>query len=327
MLQLFAGSANPVYCSPDENGRGKEIYFDNAENRIEIEAGTEWLTGYTLYQIGGQAIFPDGSGYDFPDPMSQIKFPLGTWVATVDASFRFSDKFEISIELKKNLTKETGKTEDSDWGVLYEEGSPTASPYSLDIFSTSDTALDFYSAETAFYCRFLHNSGFSISAGCGLIFQYYYFTLSNLDQSYPSSRGISDDIIPGEVAAYTLWDSVFYTAVKFGYSNRFLRIQALAGFSPLVCSIDDDNHILRSKESFADCTGYAPMTGLDFSIYFTDNIYLKFNGSFIYIFTSGLQNQFIYNGSPGNQDQKIVSINYRLESAQLAAGAEIGFSF
>ncbi len=317
-------AVNPLYSDQETEGPGT-ISFDDAKYWVEITTGGEWFYGYTLYQIGGYATFPDGSTYDFPDPMSQIKYPLNTFLATLEVDFRFAYNFEASLNLKTSVTPDSGKTEDSDWGVAYVNGVPGASPTTLDIFSTSDTSLNFYSFETSFFYRFLHDSGFSISAGIGFMLQYFYFDISNLDQYYPSSPGTAHDKVPGDVSTYTLWNSIFYGGMKFGYSAGFFKIQALAGFSPFAYGADYDVHLLVNKYSFANSSGTTYLARLDLSFYFTDNIFMKLNGSFMYITASGTQNQYSYEIQ--GQYTPMVTIDYRLQSEQLTAGVEVGFAF
>lgn len=276
------------------------------------------MYGYTLYEIGGLVTEPNGTSGVAPFPLSEIKYPLNIFLVTLKGDWCFLDKFDIALDFKMSVSSNNGFVEDSDWGTA-------SDPTALISYSTSQSTLNFFSFDPVFLYRVYSENSFTVSVGPGFLFQHYYMTVNNLNQS---SDVFGSGYVPGEVATYELYQYMIYGAIKLNYTSYLVNVGFLAGVSPVFCS-DDDNHILRSKENKGSSSGLGAILRLEISRDIAQNVFIALKGDFIYITTSGTQQQSYY--SAPNEDGAPVgladTINYTQESMQFTAGLDIGIVF
>src|SRR4030042_2059779 len=96
-----------------------------AETRpVEFQAGlsVERLFGFTKYQIGGRYNSAAGGSGTIRFPVSELSFPLGVFITTLDLDLTVLEKFGISLKIKHNnffgvqhFNSKAGKMKDSDW--------------------------------------------------------------------------------------------------------------------------------------------------------------------------------------------------------------------
>lgn len=151
------------------------------------------LSGDTTYKIGGTRIDAYGRRWEQRDPTSELKFPLDVSMARFRGGIQLGNagvgSFEINLELRKNITEDAGKMEDSDWGILYDEEIGWPDPDSLDIYSESDAELDAFMMDLHLRYHFPTIAGFlKFSVGIGYKYQHFEYEISNLDQWYPSEN-------------------------------------------------------------------------------------------------------------------------------------------
>ena len=250
------------------------FYFTNVyaeevsweDNKFSISAGFGLMAGHTTYQIGGHVDTPQGSD-DIHFPLSELKFPLDVYIGALNGAVKLNEKWKIKAGLKKNITSESGKMEDSDWGILYLEGEPGADPDSLDIYSESDTEVDLFIMDIA--ARYYFNEKthkrlkFLFFIGGRYIYQKFDFDVSDLDQWYPSRPYLEHDYVSGKVLTYEVTKHI--PALIIGtelFTKGNLSLDAVLGYSPIVTVEDEDNHILRDKISKAECDGDATLFSL-----------------------------------------------------------------
>ena len=147
-----------------------------ASNSLKIELGGEWMYGYTLYEIGGLVTEPNGTSGVAPFPLSEIKYPLNIFLVTLKGDWCFLDKFDIALDFKMSVSSNNGFVEDSDWGTA-------SDPTALISYSTSQSTLNFFSFDPVFLYRVYSENSFTVSVGPGFLFQHYYMTVNNLNQS------------------------------------------------------------------------------------------------------------------------------------------------
>ncbi len=309
----------------------------SSTNTFSVSAGAEMMSGYTLYKIGGSVTLPDGSGSTIP--LSQLKFPLNTYLLRTEAELNFLDNFNVKLCIKKSLTSDAGKTEDSDWGYWYlstNSWADSASPSTLDIFSTSDTSINFFSIEGMLLYTVFSGSWYSAAFGGAFLFQYFYFDISNLDQWYPSYEQyksyLTPDyanhiLIPGKVGSYELRQYIPYFNMAGNIFSDLFKLYLMLGFSPIAICADRDDHILRSKEMNAFSTGSAYIAGANLSLNFTSALSISINGEFMYVMTSGNQTQTRYENTSEGPAGLINTVGYNQESLQFNAGLSAGFGF
>jgi hypothetical protein len=286
-------------------------------NTFSIEAGGEWMYGYTLYRIGGIVTEPDGSYGTVPFPVSELDHPVSIFLATIKSDWSMQDKFDIVLNIKQSVSSNSGQVEDSDWGGY--NGYPPV----LIGYSTSDSSLDFFSIDSMFLIKFYSDSGFSASAGPGFLYQYFYYTISDLNQS---GSAFGSGFVPGEIGTYQLNEFMLYGAIELKYSSEFIGITALFGLSPALCN-DYDNHMLRSLQALGSSAGIGTVAQLDISKDLSENIFLDLKGGIIYVLTSGTQSQSYYASNAGNQYAPAGpndTIGYSQQSMQYTAGLDLG---
>jgi hypothetical protein len=309
---------------------------DNSKNSLEISVGTEWMYGYTLYKIGGFLTDPSGQSWPLPFPVSELQFPADLLLLTADADWHISEYFRLTVSLKGSITTNNGFVEDSDWGSYYLKGFSWASPTTLDTYSTSQSSLAFYSADATLAYKVRSWGDLRLYAGLGFLFQYFYYGVSDLNQTYPSSWLYAGDTgvdsgtvyIAGQVGTYTLYQYLPYGLLNLNFITDYLKLDVTAGISPSF-SYDMDNHILRYKEQDGSAFGYSLIGRIKLSYYFYKNFFLDLRANILYTSTSGSQYQYFYAYSPDDNagPGPIGTIGYSQESLLFTGGAGIGLAF
>jgi outer membrane protease len=307
-----------------------------AEVSGEIDASLILLNGFTKYQIGGDCTVNNNSG-SVRFPISELEFPLTSEYASVKGALEIKNFIRIEGSFNKNLAADTGKMKDSDWGYLYynyHSELPQTSPDSLDIYSESVAKLDATIWDINIGYRIVDKPKFTMLVALGFMQQYFDFTVSDLDQWYPSyfsyfgntSAGKKYDVYPyhqfksGRVLEYNVTYNIPYIKVNFGFKPiKQLVISSDLGFSPFVSAKDYDNHVLRDKISKGDCTGMFLKTNIDIKYFFTKYLYAGNQLNYLYIYTTGEQSQT----EPGYSSK----IEQEISSAQLSLSIYAGLHF
>ena len=202
-----------------------------AEVTGEIEASLISLNGYTQYQIGGDCTVNNESG-TLRFPISELEFPLTSQYVSVKGSVEIENFIKIEGSFNKNLALDTVTLKDSDWGYLYynyHSELPQASSDSLDIYSESKAELDATIWDINIGYRIVDKPKFTMLIALGFMQQYFDFTVSNLDQWYPSyfsyfgntDQGIKYDVYPyhqyksGRVLEYNVTYNIPYIKANF----------------------------------------------------------------------------------------------------------------
>jgi outer membrane protease len=278
------------------------------DNKFSISAGLGLMAGHTTYQIGGHYDTPQGSG-NVRFPLSELEFPLDVYIGTLNGTVKLNQKWKISVGLKKNITSESGKMKDSDWGIYYLDDEPGADPDSLDIYSESDTEVDLFIADIA--ARYYFNdinpirSKFLFFIGGRYIYQEFDFDVSDLDQWYPSRPDRDHVLVSGKVLTYEVTKHV--PALIIGtelFTKHNFSLEAELGYSPIVTVEDKDNHILRDKISKAKCDGDATLFSLAGSYNFHSRWVLELRFDYMSIDTKGDEKQYDEGEYSATIDQK-----------------------
>lgn len=176
---------------------------------VDFSVGGGYLAGETKYQIGGRTVYADGSQSSLHFPISELRFPVNSFVIKGQVDAQFAKKWTLMLNAETNLTDDTGDMEDFDWGVW--PGSPTSQ---LDIYSESDTEMDMYALEGKLTYQIYEgyygenkaypDSGnadlkFAYTVGLGYKYQNFDFEVYDLDQWYPSSPGTPHDRVSGKI--------------------------------------------------------------------------------------------------------------------------------
>lgn len=219
-----------------------------------IQAGVGYWMGDATYSIGGETYVPGEGTFILPDKISELKFPLDVAYGSVGGNLIWNGKIEIFGTLTMNLTEPSSKMEDSDWGVIDDSGS-------LDIYSESDAELNAVTFDGG--ARYwlpvttasTNRAVWSLGAGPSLLYQHLDWTISNVDQWYPSHPELGHDTQSGVVATYNADILMPYLDACVKIQRQRLTGRAEIGFGPALVQ-DEDDHILRQKRSTATMLGF-----------------------------------------------------------------------
>lgn len=230
---------------------------------VDLSVGGGYLANDIQYQIGGRTVSADGSVADLHFPLSELNFPLDSYVVKGQVDVDFADKWALMFNAETNLTDDTGQMVDSDWGVWDE--SPADQ---LDIYSKSDTEMDLLSFEGKvtyeLYRGYLGQDSpnpdlgnadilFSYTLGAGYKYQKFDFDVYDLEQWYPSAPQEPRDYVDGLVLTYEAEYQIPYLelGMEMNASETFILQLGLA-YAPFIAFRDEDRHLLRDKVNKAD---------------------------------------------------------------------------
>lgn len=292
--------------------------------KVETTLDIGKLNGHTTYQIGGAVDTPSDSWVQ-RFPTSELEFPLDVCMISVGGSVELLEKWKLGLGVKKNITDDAGKMEDSDWGINYYEISWWTDPDSLDIYSESDAELDALIMDINLRYKFYEKSSYSFIAGLGYIRQNFDYEISNLDQWYPSCNeyygyDIEHLRVSGRVLTYEVTYSIPYMEIGIRETEDKLSVEASIGYSPFVNVKDEDHHLLRSMVSYGDCDGDAVLFSLEVRYDFPKNWFLTLGLDYMKIETDGKSKTYV----KGAYDY---TIDQRIESEQTFIAFAVGYAF
>jgi len=288
---------------------------------------TGYLGGNTTYHISQ---YSGGSGIE-----SELRFPLRTVLAGVQAGYKTElrngkNELQVSLSWMKNVTRGSGKVEDSDWATNDIDISTvgTAHP-GKDIYSESDMRLraDLYDARAVL--GFGIGERVKLGPMLGFKHQRFHYDVSNVNQvgfgSYASSYTASVD---GKVMTYDVVYDMVYVGVSAdlkssGTGSSFLTT-ARFGFAPYVSVKDRDDHLLRSKMSTCNTTGVAILASVGTNWKFSKGWLLGLNAEYLRISANGTQNQYFYGGSYAGTTYMI---DDEITSSQVSLLASLSYQF
>jgi hypothetical protein len=296
---------------------------------FDLDMGVGLMRGHTTYQIGGRADFDSGGYFEYRFPLSELKFPLDVYMASLGGTVYFGKKWNISLNAKMNITDDAGTMEDSDWGIYWLQGCSYCSRDSLDIYSESDAELDAYIIDIDFSFRFYNKafekSELSFFLSYGYMYEFFDFVVSDVDQWYPSDLAYfgtdgGHDIVSGEVLLYEIDYHMPFIGIKSVYKikDTFSLEPALKGSYVYVTDYDD--HLLRDKVSEGKLEGFGIIASLKGRYDFKEHYFSTLSIDYLYIEVDGDQNQ-----SFGGVD--FARIDQEIESEQFVSMLTIGRTF
>jgi len=346
IIFAFIISAAPLSAEGEQSaGRDRA-----KKTSVGIETGVDRYYGYTKYQIGGNTsgrmnYFP----YWYPNikiwfPLSELKFPMETWMVYGKATLNYSGFMTIEAGFKKSVSPKTGHMEDTDWTL---SGIQT-------IYSESTARMDAVISHFDALFTAVEDGPFSLRLGLGFMHQYFDFICSNVAQVDASNviygKPVYFDIIGGRTLTYELKYFIPHLsgAMKLSFFSDSLDFNLGLKYSPFNCALDKDDHILRARMSRDRATGYATvMTLFKVKYRFDSGVFLTAGFDYTYILMKGTQRQYNYpsyftlvnyladvkNGSTPaeafymNFPGLTGKIDNRLECQQIAVSLGAGYSF
>jgi len=297
---------------------------DTEKSAWSVKAGVGVLSGHTTYQIGGQ-VNTSSSSWVTRFPLSELRFtfdevPYGF----IQGKYENPRKFSIESTLKINTKRGSGKLFDSDWGIFYDKGIPGAWESSLDVYSTSDTEVDFIFSESEISFPVHRRQRFLIMLGFGFTYKSFSFSAFNLHQTYPScsNYGICalypDIRITEKVLTYDIQYYIPKITATLQHDHFAIWKSKLhLGVAPIIFIHDVDDHILRSKRNTGNSQGQAYNVDLETSLFFSRNVILNLQLQYSYYNTRGVQRQVYYKTTAEASKGTWAEIENKIFSSQL----------
>jgi len=295
-LCLFLSLSSSVYASTvniDNSGEANAAFINLKSDDTSLSLSTGQKSGHITYQIGGT--YTDGVAiYVRPFPTSELAFPLNINVSEIRYSFRLNPKLIASLSHQWGISQYAGKMEDSDWGIAPFSNDPN----SLDIFSKSDSQLNFNQTSLHIKNRpskkrnYQFITQWNMQLGLLIDVENYDYSASNLVQYYPST-GLEPVTDAREVITYDVLKMASYLTASFTTprKNRFTASIDL-GFSPLMYISDHDNHILRDKTSIGKTYGWSLYKKTQLAWNVSERTHVFINWSSEFSKSNGWQTQY-----------------------------------
>jgi len=286
---------------------------------IQAEVGY-WL-GDATYSIGGQAWSPETGKIQLPDKISELKFPLDVAYGALGGNLFWKNKVEIFGSLSENLTDPSSKMKDSDWGVFDDSGS-------LDIYSESDAKLTAVAADVGvrywFSSTTTTNRSFLLfGIGPSLTYQHLDWTLSNVDQWYPSQPRMAHDTQSGVGATYNADIIMPYLNACALFKFKRISGRLEIGLGPALVQ-DEDNHVIRQKRSTADMVGVGAKGAVELRYDLSRNIFTLARVSALSVQATGTSTDTGYGGELQGYNAEIDE-DFALTS--FTGGLAVGYNF
>ena len=315
---------------------------------FSVEGGVSRMFGDLTYRIGEDTSAVGGpfdSTYEQVNWASKLKFPMDVLMADVKLTGRglISNKlgWGLSLDAGMSVTDPDDKMSDSDW--MDEEQHAIVSggdfaDYHFRSYTESDAQLDAHTfdlraeiwsdQDSAWYSLFVGYkyedlsfdvyglSGYVEEWGSGLSYMPY----STEPYDFISSSE--------EVLTYDASVEIPYIGVGGRWSVLpRLSMDAEAGGSPYTMVSDDDHHLLRTKQSNGDTTGYAWFANLKARFEMTKHWFATAQVGYLQIHTEGDTTQVF----TGTTEEWPGGMNYqgpiKIESEQTTLGVSVGLTF
>ncbi len=287
--------------------------------QVEIRAGAGLWSGEATYSIGGQAWIPEEGFVDFPGKISELTFPVDVPYGLVGARMG-NGRIEFQGSLMVNLSDPSDPVKDSDWDVLGDGV--------LDIYSESDAELDavVLDGSARYWLRRIPDgeaSGWGFGFGPGLYVAGFDWTVSQLDQWYPSHPEKPHEYESGRVATYQAVIVMAY--LDLGLMARRGRWNGRMDLGVGPASVtDEDDHLLRQKISNGRMAGIGLKGMAEVRCDLSRSVFVAANMKVMAVEATGTQEQEGYGGELAGY---YAEIDEDFSISSVTAGLDIGWRF
>lgn len=289
---------------------------------LEVDASYGKRQGEVIYQIGGQIALDSGESVRVRFPLSELRFQINTPIVKFMLNHKFKDDWLASISATKNITSNSGKILDSDWGINYLSNPTDFQRDSLDVYSESRLTLDAVDLQIELQKKVKMGGlpSWTVFIGAGVLLQRYEFAAFDTLQSYPSTPERPADELNGKTLSYRYEASMPFASANLSYDiNPKTTTAMTVVYSPWLNVTDDDNHILRNKTSTGDSDGWGIKlnVSLSYALWHTSNVYLAV--AYLKMVANGIQTQSISDneevssaevGLRNTNEQKIITVGF-----------------
>ncbi|RAP34214.1 hypothetical protein DID77_01810 [Candidatus Marinamargulisbacteria bacterium SCGC AG-439-L15] len=295
--------------------------------KLALSAKYIQTEGFVTYQIGNISGAPWF-------PLSELEFPIDGRAIELGISKRLpktARRNEIVLRgsVKTNLSDPSGKMEDRDW--VYSPGNQ------LDIYTESEAELKQFEFNFGvdYFLKSFYEDHLKLWFGSGITYQRFlykvygadgftYATVTNgaFNPRLSSPLTISSS---GHVLNYDITYIIPYLEGRLNYEHEKISLQFSLGFSPLVFSYDEDEHLVRDPPKTAEgtSTGTSVSLGAFFKYKLNESVFVTADYSYLSIQTEGDQEQFV------TSTKALIAsgIDYKTKSEHSVFKLGIGSSF
>jgi hypothetical protein len=294
----------------------------NAGNWVgEIQAGVGYWAGDATFSIGGSAWTPSEGSMNLPRKISELTFPLDVAYGVVEGSVLLDERLEFRAMVMGNLSQPSTKVTDSDWGVINDSGT-------LDIYSESDAELTAFVGDAGARYWFMHTTVtngmvWSLGVGPGVHYEKLDWTVSNVDQWFPSMPQEGHVYESGQAAKYSAEIVMPYVDVGGKFRDGRISGSAAVGVGP-VLGQDKDDHMLRQKKSEGEMTGVGVKAEAEIRYDFTKRWFGAAKVAALAIEATGSQTQ---EGYGGDLVGFYAEIDEEFSVTAMSGGVAVGYRF
>ncbi len=265
------------------------IEWGIAHGVFGLEGGAGWIQGQEGYRIGGNVTLADGRSGRLHFPISELLFSYRAPIGVLRASMELPTVLRIVGTVQSSLADGTGDVEDRDW--LF-------TPRRVDIESRSDNETSLWMADLALHIPIPSRLPVAWTIRGGYRYESFDHQVTNLRQWYPIRPDMGEDRVSGLVATYETRYHIPYAGVGWEWGTNMVSdvpihvhfVGHLEGLAVLMT--DEDQHLLRDKETESVMTGFGISAGGELRLVVAERLTAGLSGSFCSIRASGRQKQY-----------------------------------
>jgi len=296
-------SSNPVTKRVGEEG----FVFGNGILDVDFGLQGGYISGYTKYHIS------------FDGGASELEFPLEAYLFGFNLGWGFrneqkQEKVRMEIKWLTNVSDGRGKMEDSDW-IDDDADFLGISGYhhsGKDIYSESDVKLraHIFNANVMYNVWLIKN--FSIGPMAGYRYQIFKYDVKNTNQiGYGEYAPDFSASVRGNTLKYKIKYHIPYLGLSSNLSfGKVFKTNLSLCYAPWAFVKDRDVHLLRHKLSKTDSDGHAFIGNLNTTLHLLAHLYLSAGADYLWIHTTGTQDQYFYDVLYYEVDNKVTSLQW-----------------
>jgi hypothetical protein len=324
VIALMAGVVTAYGATPLTEGGGNadvQAVTNAGGVRGEIQAGVGYWVGDATFSIGGSAWTPSEGSMNLPKKISELTFPLDVAYGVVEGSLLLDGRLEFHAMVMGNLNQPSTKVTDSDWGIFEDSGT-------LDVYSESDAELTaiqvdagarYWLTQTAF----TNGMRWAVAVGPGLLYEKLDWTVSNVDQWFPSMPQEGHVYESGKAATYSVEIVMPYLDVSAIVKAGRVSGRAEVGVGPVLVQ-DKDDHLLRQKKSEGEMLGIGVKAEAEIRYDFTKKWFGAAKVAALAIEAAGSQTQ---EGYGGDLVGFYAEIDEEFSVSSISGGGAVGYKF
>ena len=290
MVVLFVGGVSHA-----AEGQAEGTIYAALASQTRVWAGAGWQTGNFRYKIGGRT-HSEGETYYNNDPLSELQFPIDSYMVRLGANHRFADRWELRGHLGLTPNQHSGLLKDSDW--TWESSPRVKTDYSESDCRVSGWEIDLGGRYWFSPLSLGGASELTFGLGLGMTYQNFRWDAREGTQTSLLDDGRSVSVHWNEpVISYAVDAYMPYLEALAAWQRGGFRFQAAAGLSPWLRIRDEDFHVLRDKYNASRSDGWGWRLSAEGRYDFTSHWHAAFSAETLWLRAEGAQHQSFHSGA------------------------------